>query len=196
MENISQISNTSLIDTLVPDITLEAFHENQIKKISLSDYRHKWLILFFYPGDFTFICPTELEEMAELYEQFRAEGAEALSVSVDSVYVHKAWYDHSPTIAKIKFPMLADPTGKLCQSLGVYLPNEGKALRGSFIIDPEGLIKSVEVNHNDIGRSAEELLRKLRAAKFVRENNGLVCPAKWKPGDRTLRPGLDLVGKI
>jgi peroxiredoxin (alkyl hydroperoxide reductase subunit C) len=180
----------------IPDFQLEAYQNDEIKKIKLSDYRGKWLVLIFYPADFTFICPTELEEAAELYEEFKKNDAEILSVSTDTVFVHKAWHDHSPAIKKVKFPMVADPTGKLCREMGTYIEEEGLSLRGSFIIDPDGILKAYEVHDNSIGRSAKELLRKLQAAKFVRENKGLVCPASWEPGKKTLKPGLDLVGKI
>jgi len=180
----------------IPDFQLEAYQNDEIKKIKLSDYRGKWLVLIFYPADFTFICPTELEETAELYEEFKKNDAEILSVSTDTVFVHKAWHDHSPAIKKVKFPMVADPTGKLCREMGTYIEEEGLSLRGSFIIDPDGILKAYEVHDNSIGRSAKELLRKLQAAKFVRENKGLVCPASWEPGKKTLKPGLDLVGKI
>lgn len=180
----------------IPDFTLEAFHQGKIKKIKLSNYKGQWLILVFYPADFTFICPTELEELADNYSKFKKLGAEILSVSTDTVFVHKAWHDHSPAIKKIKFPMLADPTGKLCKKFGTYIENEGLSLRGSFIIDPEGILKAFEINDNSIGRKAEELLRKLQAAKFVKEHKGLVCPASWEPGQKTLKPSLKLIGKI
>lgn len=180
----------------IPKLTLEGYQNDQIKKFSLSTYKDKWLILIFYPGDFTFICPTELAETAELYPQFKKLGAEVMSVSTDSVHVHKAWHDASPSIKKVKFPMLADPTGKLCKEMGTYIEDEGVSLRGSFIFDPDGVLKMFEIHHNDIGRSGKELLRKLQAAKFVRENKGLVCPASWEPGKKTLKPGLKLVGKI
>jgi peroxiredoxin (alkyl hydroperoxide reductase subunit C) len=150
----------------------------------------------FYPADFTFICPTELEEAADYYEEFKKVGAEIMSVSTDTVFVHKAWHDESPAIKKVKFPMVADPTGKLCREFGTYLEDEGLSLRGSFIIDPDGVLTAFEVHDNSIGRSAKELLRKLQAAVFVRENKGQVCPASWEPGKETLTPGLDLVGKI
>lgn len=180
----------------IQDFELEAYHKDQIKKIKFSDYKGKWLVLIFYPADFTFICPTELEEAAEYYNEFKKAGAEILSVSADTVFVHKAWHDSSPAISKVKYPMLADPTGKLCQEFGTYIEEEGMSLRGSFIIDPDGVLRAFEINDNSIGRSAEELLRKLQAAKFVREHKGQVCPASWKPGKKTLRPGLKLVGKI
>lgn len=185
------------IGDIIPEMTLEAYHQGEIhKKIELRSLRGKWLALVFYPSDFTFICPTELEELATLYALFQKEGAEIMSVSTDSTFVHKAWHDQSPAVGKIEFPMLSDPTGKLCRELGTYIEEEGVALRGSFLFDPDGKLVAIEINHNDVGRSSEELLRKLQAAKFVREHPGEVCPAKWHPGERTLRPGADLVGKI
>lgn len=180
----------------VPDFDFQAFHNNDVKHLKLSDYKGKWLVLFFYPADFTFICPTELEEAASLYEDFKKEGAEVISVSTDTVYVHKAWHDASPAVKKIQFPMAADPAGTLCKEFGTYLDQEGLSLRGTFIIDPDGVLKAMEIHDNSIGRSAREILRKVRAAKFVRENKGVVCPASWEPGKQTLKPGLDLVGKI
>ncbi len=184
------------IGQTISDFELEAFQGEQIKKIKLSDYRGKWLVLLFYPADFTFICPTELEEAAERYEEFKKNGAEIISVSTDTVFAHKAWHDTSPAVKKIGYPMAADPTGKLCKEFGTYIEEEGLSLRGSFIIDPDGILKVCEIHDNSIGRSAAELLRKLQAAKFVRDNKGQVCPASWKPGEKTLKPGLDLVGKI
>ena len=180
----------------VPDMTLHAYHEDKEKEINLSDYRGGWLILFFYPKDFTFVCPTELEDMAEHYERFKKEGAEVVSVSTDTVPVHKAWHDTSEAVGKVTFPMAADPTHALTHALGVHIEEEGVALRGSFIVDPNGQIVSMEVNADAIGRNASELLRRLQAAKFAHEHGGNVCPANWKPGDDTLKPGLDLVGKI
>jgi len=190
----------------VSDFEVEAYHEDKVKKIKLSDYKGKWVVLLFYPADFTFVCPTELEEAALLYEDFVKEGAEILSVSTDTVFVHKAWHDNSAAIGKIKYPMLADPTGKVCKQFGTYIngneeatthnEDEGLSLRGSFIIDPKGILKAMDIHDNSIGRSASEILRKLQASKFVAENDGQVCPANWKPGGKTLKPGLDLVGKI
>jgi peroxiredoxin (alkyl hydroperoxide reductase subunit C) len=179
-----------------PKFTAEAFVDGQIKKVSLDDYKGKWVVVFFYPADFTFVCPTELGEMADKYEEFKAQGAEILSVSTDTPFVHKAWHDTSETIKKIKFPMVADPTHEISWKYGVLIEEEGVALRGSFLIDPEGILKAFEVHDNSIGRSADELFRKLEAAKFVEEHGGEVCPANWKPGSETLKPGLDLVGKI
>lgn len=178
---------------------MRAFQNEEVKNIKLSDYKGKWLILIFYPNDFTFICPTELEEAAENYEEFKKLNAEILSVSTDTAYVHKAWHDESPAIKKITYPMIADPAGKLCMAFGTYIEegkDEGLSLRGTFIIDPDGVLKTIEIHDNNIGRSAKELLRKLKAAQFVREHKGQVCPASWEPGEKTLTPGLDLVGKI
>ena len=186
----------SLINARLPEWDFDIYHEGKFKSVNLSDYNGKWLILFFYPADFTFVCPTELVQMADLYPEFQKLNCEVVSVSTDTKYVHKAWQDHSPSIAKVKFPMLADPTGELCKTLGTYIPEEGVSLRASFVIDPDGVIQAYEVHANNIGRSAEELLRKLQAAQFVRENGGEVCPANWKPGAATLKPGEDLVGKI
>lgn len=180
----------------VQDGSYQAFHQEQIRTFQLVDFRGKWLALVFYPGDFTFICPTELQEIAELYPEFQKLGAEVLSVSTDSVFVHKAWHDTSPAIKGIQYPMVADPTGRLSREFGTYLEDEGVSLRGSFLIDPDGVLKVGEIHDNSIGRNGRELLRKLQAAVHVREGKGEVCPASWKPGDKTLKPGLDLVGKI
>ena len=160
------------------------------------DFRGKWLVLAFYPADFTFVCPTELEELADLYEEFRKLGAEVASVSTDTAFVHKAWHDNSPAIKKIRYPMLADPSGKLCRAFGTYIDGEGLSLRATFIIDPDGVVKSIEIHDNSIGRSAREILRKLQAAKHVREHPDQVCPASWEPGKETLKPSFELIGKI
>lgn len=194
MENT--VNKLPVIGQPVINFELESFQNEQIKKVQLSDFKGKWVILFFYPADFTFVCPTELQEMAEHYEEFKKLNTEILSISTDTAFVHKAWHDNSPAIKIIEFPMLADPTGNMCKEMGVYIPREGLALRGTFIIDPDGILKAYEVNDNSIGRSAPELLRRLQAAQFVREHGGEVCPASWKPGAKTLKPGVDLVGKI
>ena len=187
------------IGETIPDFEVDIYHNETFRKAHLSDYKGKWVIFFFYPADFTFICPTELEEMAAHYPKFQELGAEVLSVSTDTKYTHKAWHDHSTAIKKITFPMVADPAHELTESFGVYIDegdDKGLALRGTFIVDPEGILRAYEVHHNDIGRSAAEVVRKLEAALFVREHGGEVCPANWKPGGKTLKPGIDLVGKI
>lgn len=180
----------------LPDISFKVFHEGDERKMKISDFEGKWLILFFYPADFTFVCPTELEEMADLYEEFKKEGAEVVSISTDTVYTHKAWHDTSDAIKKIKFPMAEDANHELSSTMGVLIENEGLALRGSFVINPDGVLKAMEIHDNSIGRNPKELLRKLQAAKFVHEHGDKVCPASWNPGDDTLEPGMDLVGKI
>lgn len=181
----------------IPDFTLTAYQNDELIDITLADYKGKWLILFFYPADFTFVCPTELEDLADHYATFKKAGAEILSVSTDTKWVHKAWHDTSDAIKKITFPMLADPTQKLSRAFGVYIEEEGVDLRGSFVIDPDGILQAMEVHADGIGRNAKELLRKLKAAKFVYEHGGAqVCPANWEEGNDTLKPGLDMVGKI
>ena len=180
----------------VTDFEAQAYYNDDIKKIKLSDYKGKWVVMLFYPADFTFICPTELEEAANYYPEFQKAEAEVLSASTDTAYAHKAWHDMSPAVKKIQYPMLADPTGNLCREFGTYIDEAGLSLRGTFIIDPDGVLKCADIHDNSIGRSAKEILRKVQAAKFVRENKGEVCPASWEPGKKTLKPGLELVGKI
>ncbi|MBR9706329.1 redoxin domain-containing protein [Candidatus Pacearchaeota archaeon] len=184
------------INDKAPNFTEDAFIDGEIKKIKLSDYKGKWVVLFFYPADFTFVCPTELGELSLNYGKFKELGAEVISVSTDTAFVHKAWHDNSETIKQIKYPMLADPTGRVCRLYNTLIENEGLSLRATYVIDPEGIIKAFEFHNNDIGRSVYELLRKIQAAKFVEEHKGQVCPMNWKPGENTLKPGIDLVGKI
>jgi len=184
------------IGQVVPDFKMAAYHDDEIKDIKLSDFKGKWVVLVFYPADFTFVCPTELEDVAALYPKFQEAGAEVISISTDTAFVHKAWHDTSDAIGQVKYYMGADPSGEVSRLFGVYLEDQGLALRGSFIIDPEGVLKTSETHDLGIGRSATEALRKLTAAKFVHENGDQVCPANWTPGADTLKPGLDLVGKI
>ncbi len=203
-DSYREYSSSIRIGETIPDYEFEAFQNNEVKPMKFSDFRGKWLIVMFYPADFTFVCPTELEEMAGLYAKFTELGAEVVSFSTDTVFVHKAWHDTSEAIKKIEFPMGADPTGKVADAFGVLIqggdtmltPDEGLALRGTFIIDPKGVLKTMEVHDNGIGRSAKETLRKLQAAQFVDTHSGQVCPAAWEPGGDTLEPGMDLVGKI
>lgn len=184
------------INQRIPDFKVQAYHRETFKTVTEADLLGKWSVLFFYPADFTFVCPTELEDLAEKHEELRSMGVEIYSVSTDTHFTHKAWHDTSATIKKLDFPMLADPTGKLTRAFGVYIDDEGLALRGTFVVNPEGLVKVIEVHDNGIGRNAEELVRKIQAAQFVASHSGEVCPAKWKPGAATLKPGLDLVGKL
>lgn len=186
----------TLINSEIPDFKVQAYHNGDFRTISKADLKGKWSIFFFYPADFTFVCPTELGDMADKYSELQKGGVEVYSVSTDTHFTHKAWWDASETIKKIKFPMLADPTGFLSRAFGVYIEEEGLAYRGTFLVSPEGKIKFAEVNDNGIGRNAEELVRKVQAAQYIAKNPGEVCPAKWKPGSNTLKPSLDLVGRI
>ncbi len=186
----------SLINKEVSDFTVQAFHEDAFQEVSKQDILGKWSVFFFYPADFTFVCPTELEDLAGKYDEFKAINCEVYSVSCDSHFVHKAWKDASETIKKIQYPMLADPTGKLARDFEVMIEEDGMAERGTFIVNPQGKIVVYEVNSGNIGRNAEELLRKVQAAQFVAEHGDQVCPAKWKPGEKTLKPSLDLVGLL
>ena len=186
----------TLINTKVPDFKVQAYHNNEFKTVTQADLKGKWSIFFFYPADFTFICPTELGDLADKYSMLKEMGVEVYSVSTDTHFVHKAWHDASETIKKIKFPMLADPTGYLTRSFGVHIEEQGLSYRGTFLMDPMGAIKLAEIQDNSIGRNADELVRKTQAALFVAGHSGEVCPAKWRPGEKTLKPGIDLVGKI
>jgi len=186
----------SIINSKMTDFSVQAYHNESFKTVTQNDLKGKWSIFFFYPADFTFVCPTELGDMADKYAEFQKMGVEVYSVSTDTHFTHKAWHDTSETIKKIKYPMLADPTGHLSIFFGVYIEEAGLAYRGTFLVNPEGQIKLAEINDNGIGRNAEELMRKVQAAQFIASNPSEVCPAKWKPGSSTLKPGLNLVGKI
>ena len=186
----------SLINTQIKPFKATAYHNGKFVPVTNDTLKGKWSVVVFYPADFTFVCPTELAEAADYYAEFQKIGAEVLSVSTDTVFVHKAWHDNSPAIAKIHYPMVADPTGKLCREFGTYIEEQGLSWRGTFIIDPDGVLKALEIHDNSIGRSSVEILRKLQAAQYVREHKGEVCPASWRPGAQTLKPGLELVGKI
>jgi len=185
-----------IINSKLPEFTAQAYHNGEFKTVTDKDVLGKWGVFFFYPADFTFVCPTELVDMAEKYAQLKSMGVEVYSVSTDSHFVHKAWHDASESIRKIEYPMLADPTGALSRAFGVMIEEEGMAYRGTFVVNPEGLVKIAEINDNGIGRNADELARKIEAAQFVATNPGEVCPAKWKKGGETLKPSIDLVGKI
>lgn len=186
----------SMINKEISDFSVSAFCGGEFKTVKKSDILGKWSVFFFYPADFTFVCPTELEDIAEKYSDFKAAGCEVYSVSTDTHFVHKAWHDASERIKKIEYVMLADPTHALSKDFEVYIENDGLAERGSFIVNPEGKIVSYEVNAGNVGRNAAELFRKLQACQFVAEHGDEVCPAKWQPGAQTLKPSLDLVGRL
>ncbi len=176
-----------ILGTRIPSMELKAFYKGKISSINLENYRGQWLILFFYPGDFTFVCPTELKEMAEYYKEFKSMGAEVISISTDSVFVHRAWHRQDKSVKTVSFPMASDRNGKLSRSLGIYNKKEGSSERGTFIINPAGKVTAFEVHNESIGRSADELLRKLSAAIAVRGGTGY-CPAGWKQGDKMIHP--------
>ncbi len=186
----------SLIGREVSDFKTQAFVNNQFQEITKQDILGKWSVFFFYPADFTFVCPTELEDLADKYEDFLKIDCQIYSVSCDTHFVHKAWHDASKTIKKIKYPMLADPTGSLARAFDVMIEKDGVAERGTFIVNPEGEIVAYEVLAGNVGRNAEELLRRVQASQFVAQHGDQVCPARWSPGKETLRPSLDLVGLL
>ena len=185
-----------IINAHAPEFTVQAFQDGQFKTVSSKDIEGKWALFFFYPADFTFVCPTELEDLADKYEQLKGLGVEVFSVSTDTHFTHKAWHDHSEAISKVTYGMIGDPKKEVARIFDVLDEESGMAFRGTFIVNPEGKIVAYEVNDGGIGRDASELVRRAKAAKFVHDNPGLVCPAKWKEGEATLKPGLDLVGKI
>jgi len=186
----------SLINTQVKPFKAQAYHNGKFVSVSDADLKGKWSVVVFYPADFTFVCPTELGDLADHYAEFKKLGVEVYSVSTDTHFTHKAWHDASDTIKKIQYPMIGDPTGVITRNFGVMIEEEGLALRGTFVINPEGQIKVCEIHDLGIGRDAKELLRKVQAAQHVAANPGEVCPASWKPGANTLKPSLQLVGKI
>ena len=186
----------SLINKEVSPFTVQAYVNNTFKTVTKEDILGKWSVFFFYPADFTFVCPTELEDLNNIYDKFQAVGCEIYSVSTDTHFVHKAWHDHSERISKLQYPMLADPTHVVCRDFEVLIEADGMAERGSFIVNPEGKIVSYEVSAGNVGRNADELFRKLQACQFVYEHGDEVCPAKWQPGAETLKPSLDLVGQL
>ena len=186
----------SIINSQIPEFKVQAYHDGKFTEVSNKDLAGKWSVLFFYPADFTFVCPTELGDLADNYAEFKKMGVEIYSVSTDTHFTHKAWHDASETIKKIQYVMLADPTHALSKAFGVHIDEAGLAYRGTFVVNPEGKIKIVEIHDNGIGRDAKELLRKVQAAQYVASHDGEVCPAKWTPGAETLKPSLDLVGKI
>lgn len=186
----------SLINTTVKPFKATAYLNGDFKDITEADLKGKWSVVFFYPADFTFVCPTELGDLADYYEEFKKLGVEIYSVSTDTHFTHKAWHDTSDTIKKIQYPMVGDPTGILSRNFEVMIEEAGLAERGTFVINPKGEIKIIELHDGGIGRDAKELLRKIQAAQYVESHPGEVCPAKWAPGSETLKPSLDLVGKI
>ena len=186
----------SLVNTKVKPFKAQAFKAGKFVEVSDANLAGKWAVFFFYPADFTFVCPTELEDLADNYAEFQKLGVEIYSVSTDTHFAHKAWHDTSEAVGKIQYTMVGDPTGKISRNFDVLIEDAGLADRGTFVIDPEGKIQIVEITAGGIGRDALELLRKVKAAQYVAAHPGEVCPAKWEEGEKTLTPSLDLVGKI
>ncbi len=186
----------SIINTEVKPFNATAFHQGKFIEVSEASLKGQWSVVFFYPADFTFVCPTELGDLADNYAEFQKMGVEIYGVSTDTHFTHKAWHDTSDTIGKIQYPLIGDPTHAISRNFDVLIESAGMADRGTFVIDPQGKVQIVEINAGGVGRDASELLRKVKAAQYVAAHPGEVCPAKWKEGEATLAPSLDLVGKI
>ncbi len=186
----------ALINTAIQPFSAQAFKNGDFVEVSEKDIAGKWAVFIFYPADFTFVCPTELGDVQDKYAELQSMGVEVLSVSTDTHFVHKAWHDTSETIGKIEYPMIGDPNGAITSNFDAMRPGVGLADRATFIVDPDGIIQAMEITAEGVGRDADDLLRKIKAAQYVRNNPGEVCPAKWKEGEATLAPSLNLVGKI
>ena len=186
----------ALINTAIKPFKATAFKDGEFIDVSSEDIKGKWAVFVFYPADFTFVCPTELGDIADKYEELQSRGVEVFSVSTDTHFTHKAWHDSSDTINKIKFAMIGDPTGEITRNFDCMRETMGLADRATFVVDPEGIVQAMEITSEGIGRDADDLMRKVKAAQYVRNHPGEVCPAKWKEGEATLAPSLDLVGKI
>lgn len=186
----------SVINTEIKPFTAEAFKNGEFITVSDTDVKGKWSVFFFYPADFTFVCPTELGDVADHYEELQKLGVEVYSVSTDTHFTHKAWHGSSETIGKIKYAMLGDPTLQISRNFEILREDQGLANRGTFIVDPQGIIQAIEITSEGIGRNAAEMVRKIKAAQYIASHPGEVCPAKWEEGEATLAPSLDLVGKI
>ena len=186
----------NLINTQVQPFKAQAFHNGKFIEVTEKSLQGKWSVLIFMPAAFTFNCPTEIEDAADNYPAFQKAGAEVYIITTDTQFSHKVWHETSPAVGKAQFPLVGDPTHQLTRAFGVHIDAEGLALRGTFVINPDGVIKTVEIHSNEIARDVSETLRKLKAAQYTAANPGQVCPAKWKEGEKTLTPSLDLVGKI
>jgi peroxiredoxin (alkyl hydroperoxide reductase subunit C) len=193
---VSLINSLSIVNTSVQPFKVQAFKQGKFIEVTDQSLKGKWSVLVFMPAAFTFNCPTEVEDAADNYEAFQKIGAEIYVVTTDTQFSHKVWHETSPAVGKAKFALVGDPTHKLTRMFGVHIEEEGLALRGTFVINPEGVIKTAEIHDNAIARDMKETLRKVKAAQYVAKNPGQVCPAKWDEGQKTLTPSLDLVGKI
>lgn len=186
------------VDQKFPEFSLETYfpERDEVGHLAPRDFTGKWLVLFWYPADFTFVCPTELADLNTRHGDFKKLGAEIVSISTDTVYTHKGWVEAEKLITGLQFPMAADHNGKLARELGIYGEESGVAQRAAFIVDPDGVLRACDIVSDAIGRSAGELLRKLKALKFVRENPGRVCPASWDEGEVTIRPSIKIAGRV
>ena len=197
---MSMINALSIINTQVQPFKTTAFvnrtGKGEFIEVTEKSLQGKWSVLIFMPAAFTFNCPTEIEDAADHYAEFQAMGAEVYIITTDTHFSHKVWHETSPAVGKAQFPLVGDPTHQLTRAFGVHIDEEGLALRGTFIVNPDGVIKTAEIHDNAIARDVTETVRKLKAAKYVAAHPGEVCPAKWQEGAATLTPSLDLVGKI
>ena len=192
------MSDVFTVDKKFPDFSLPAYfpERGEDGRVSLADFSGKWLVLFWYPADFTFVCPTELADLQKRLDEYRALGAELVGASTDTIYTHKGWIDHEELLSGLKFPLAADHAGAFSRELGIYDGASGMAQRAAFIIDPDGVLRAADIVADAIGRSGGELLRKLKALKFVHENPGKVCPASWDEGAPTLSPSIKIAGNV
>lgn len=186
----------SVLNTTVKPFTATAYHDGKFVAVNHTDLAGRWSVFFFYPADFTFVCPTELGDLADHHDELAAMGVDVYAISTDTHFTHKAWHDTSDTINKIRYAMIGDPTGTITRNFDAMREGEGLADRATFVVDPDGIIQVIEMTAEGIGRNAAELVRKIKAAQYVRSHPGEVCPAKWEQGEQTLAPSLDLVGKI
>mgnify|MGYP006323155855 CR=1 FL=1 len=186
----------SLINTEIKPFKAQAFHNGKFVEVSDATLKGKWSVIVFMPAAFTFNCPTEVEDAAENYAEFEKMGAEVYIVTTDTHFSHKVWHETSPAVGKAQFFLVGDPTHHLTRAFDVHIDEGGMALRGTFIIDPQGIIKTMEVHSNEIARDVKETVRKLKAAQYTAAHPGQVCPAKWNEGSKTIAPSIDLVGKI
>ena len=186
----------SLVNTAVPPFKTTAFLNGKFVEVSDESMKGKWSVVIFMPAAFTFNCPTEIEDASDHYPEFQKMGAEVYIVTTDTHFSHKVWHETSPAVGKAKFALVGDPTHVLTKAFDVFIPEQGLALRGTFLVNPEGIIKTMEVHPDEIARDVKDTLRKLKAAQYVAAHPGQVCPAKWNEGAKTLAPSIDLVGKI
>ena len=186
----------SLINTAVQPFKAQAYHNGKFIEVSDQSLKGKWSVLIFMPAAFTFNCPTEVEDAADNYAEFQKLGTQVYIITTDTHFAHKVWHETSPAVGKARFPLVGDPTHQLTRAFGVHIEAEGLALRGTFIINPEGTLVSSEINFYNVGRDAAELLRKMEANAYLVRHPEQACPAKWKPGSKTLTPSKDMVGKV